>query len=79
MKKLNQLQLIVKVQTYRLHQFNQKKDTVVNASSGDIIILGGLTENYSEIKKSGMPVGTTGFISKLTDSSASKSVTKRPN
>jgi len=57
---------------------SKEADTVVNASSGDIIILGGLTENYSEMKKSGMPVGTNSFISKLTGLfSASKSITKK--
>ena len=46
---------------------SREADAVVKATSGDIIILGGMTQNYVKLDQSGLPIKPKGFLSNLTN------------
>ena len=44
---------------------SREADAVVRATSGDIVILGGMTQNYVKMDESGLPLKPEGFLAKL--------------
>lgn len=52
---------------------SREMDTVIKASDGELVILGGLTQSDSRLSKSGLPIKSEGtFISKILDLISSK-------
>lgn len=51
---------------------SREADTVVRAKNGDIIILGGMTQSFVRLDKTGMPIKSQGFLAKILDTISAK-------
>lgn len=56
---------------------SREADTVVKAKSGDIIILGGMTEDYINLRNSKLPLKTNGVLEKISNLMTAKKEVSR--